>query len=64
MVSAYKIILSDDPEELAKEVERLCCDEQWFPQGGVSIAFDRRQMPQAAKVGGAQAIVQYRHVED
>lgn len=56
--SAYKIILSDNPDELARAVEESM-GQGWSPQGGVSIAFDRRQMPQDGKVGCAQAMVQY-----
>lgn len=54
--SAYKIVLSDDPDELAAAVEKLM-SEGWAPLGGVAIAFDRRQLPQPGKVACAQAMM-------
>lgn len=56
--SAYKIILSDDPDELAAEIEKSF-PEGWVPQGGVCIAFDPREMLKRGKVACAQAMVRY-----
>lgn len=56
--SAYKIVLSDDPDELAAAVEKLI-SEGWTPLGGVAIAFDRRQLPQPGKVACAQAMLHH-----
>lgn len=57
--SAYKIILSDDPDELAGAVEKSLPDG-WIPHGGICIAFDPREMLKRGKVACAQAMVQYR----
>lgn len=58
---AYKIILSDDPDELATAVEESMV-KGWIPQGGVAIAFDMRQAVKDGKVPCAQAMVQYRQL--
>lgn len=57
--SAYKIILSDDPDELATHVEQAM-SQGWVPLGGIAIAFDTRQPLKDGKIACAQAMVHQR----